>query len=123
MKRVLAVTIGTLALVVLLFGCLDQPNRAPQVLVLFTKNPVVGEATDFDASISFDPDGSIVSYQWDFGDKTMAKGPEVSHRYQSAGTFDVRLTVMDEDGAESTRYFPVEIAPVVCGLTVSIQDL
>ena len=52
----------------------------------------------FNASQSYDPDGTIVSYYWDFGDGTNASGEVVNHTYTSAGTYTVVLTVTDNDG-------------------------
>ncbi len=59
-----------------------------------------GEAVSFDGSGSTDPDGSIVRYDWDFGDGTLAEdaGPNPSHTYSTAGTYNVSLTVIDDDG-------------------------
>lgn len=57
---------------------------------------------NFDASASFDPDGTIVSYQWDFGDGTNASGMKVSHKYSTADTFTVVLVVTDDKGASAT---------------------
>jgi trimeric autotransporter adhesin len=53
----------------------------------------------FDASASSDPDGSIVSYAWDFGDQAMGAGKTPSHNYAAAGDYSVQLTVTDDDGA------------------------
>jgi PKD repeat protein len=51
-----------------------------------------------DGSGSHDPDGSIVSYDWTFGDGTAGTGVKVSHTYSSTGTYTVTLTVTDNDG-------------------------
>ncbi len=56
----------------------------------------------FDGSASSDPDGSIVSYQWSFGDGTTANGVRVSHVYTARGTFSAKLTVTDNAGATSS---------------------
>jgi hypothetical protein len=60
-------------------------------------------AVRFDGSFSYDPDGSIASWQWDFGDGTPgAAGREVTHTYTSGGRFFPTLTVTDSSGARST---------------------
>jgi PKD repeat protein len=59
-------------------------------------------APQFSGSASSDADGSIVSWAWDFGDGTVASGASVSHTYVTAGTYTVRLTVTDDDGATGT---------------------
>ena len=61
------------------------------------------EATcTFDASGSTDPDGSIVSYSWTFGDGQTGAGMGPSHTYAAGGTFIVTLTVTDNAGATNT---------------------
>jgi PKD repeat protein len=61
----------------------------------------VGEVVQFDGSGSYDPDGTIVSYEWDFGDGTSVTltNPFTSHTYVAIGTYTVILTVTDNDGA------------------------
>ncbi len=54
---------------------------------------------DFDASASSDSDGTIDSYSWDFGDGNSATGATPSHTFSAGGTFDVTLTVTDNEGA------------------------
>ena len=66
------------------------------------EEPNVGKQVSFDASDSSDFDGSIVSYEWDFGDETSAVGEEVSHVFEDQGTFNVKLTVTDDDGLSSS---------------------
>jgi len=67
-----------------------------------TETAYTGETISFNASASYDPDGFIVSYFWDFGDGTNATGVTVSHSYADNGTYVVTLRVVDDDGAEST---------------------
>gem|GEM_PF-2051551 len=69
----------------------------------FTITPeqrVVGEAITFDASASFDPDGTIVTYVWNFGDGNTAREevPTVTHSYTAAGNYTVQLKVVDDHG-------------------------
>lgn len=58
-----------------------------------------GEAIAFNASESDDPDGTIVSYVWDFGDGANATGVVVEHDYDDDGNYTVTLTVTDDDKA------------------------
>jgi PKD repeat protein len=58
----------------------------------------------FDASASHDPDGSIASYAWSWGDETTEQDatPTTSHTYAAAGSDLVTLTVTDNSGATSS---------------------
>ncbi len=59
----------------------------------------IGETAYFDGSNSYDTDGgTIVSYDWDFGDTYTGTGVTTSHVYTSENTFSVWLTVTDNDG-------------------------
>lgn len=53
----------------------------------------------FDASASYDPDGSVVAYKWDFGDGATATGVTATHAYTQPGVYYPLLTVTDNDGA------------------------
>ena len=61
-------------------------------------HPIVDETVTFDASASYDPDGSIVSYAWDFGDNVTGTGMIANHTYEKAGDYIVRLDVTDDEG-------------------------
>lgn len=73
----------------------------------FTADPegsfLIPATIDFDASASYDPDGSIVAYQWNFGDGNSGAGETVSHTYTSYGTYNVILTVYDNTGAPASH--------------------
>jgi PKD repeat protein len=56
----------------------------------------------FDATGSVDPDGSIASYSWNFGDGSTDTGATPSHTYAAAGDNPVTLTVTDNQGATDT---------------------
>jgi PKD repeat protein len=59
----------------------------------------VGLPVSFDGSDSSDPDGTIISHSWDFGDGSSGMGVNPSHSYNAAGTYNVTLTIMDNAGA------------------------
>lgn len=74
-------------------------NAPPVVHIAPTQAVVVGEATILNGSGSSDSDGVVVTYAWDFGDGSAGSGATASHVYAAAGTYQVILTVIDNDGA------------------------
>ncbi len=55
----------------------------------------IGQEILFDAGRSKDADGSIVSYDWDFGDGNKARGVNARHKYSQGGTYTVTLSIRD----------------------------
>src|SRR6185436_15146237 len=53
-------------------------------------------------SASSDPDGTIVTYAWTFGDGTTGSGSNPTHAYAAVGTYTASLTVTDNNGSWST---------------------
>lgn len=71
-------------------------------------------AVVLDASGSVDPDGSIVKWEWNFGDGATAQGETVTHTF-AEGTWQTQLTVTDNGGAIGTATITVTVtneAPV-----------
>jgi len=62
----------------------------------------VDRSVDLDGSASYHPDGTIVSYDWNFGDDTSGSGVSVSHTYTAVGIYEVTLTVTDDRGAQAS---------------------
>jgi PKD repeat protein len=78
-------------------------NTSPVASARFSNDaPIPGESVLFDASSSFDPDGQLIDFIWDFGDGETRRGTRVSHVYSQLGLYEVRLTVVDNAGALST---------------------
>lgn len=83
-------------------------NQAPAVSFTHSAD---GLTVTVDGSGSTDPDGTIVSYAWSWGDlSTDAAGPTANHTYPAPGNYSVRLTVTDNEGlsAEASRVVTVE---------------
>jgi hypothetical protein len=87
------------------------PGSTPPVAAFVSTPATVayGEEVTLDASASDDPDGVVVATEWDLGDGTLTSGISVPHTYAAPGTYFVRLTVRDDDGAPDTTSAPVEI--------------
>jgi PKD repeat protein len=62
----------------------------------------LGEEVSFDASASSDPDGSISSYKWEFGDGGEGSGVSVKHSYNGLGDYIITLTVIDNEGGSNS---------------------
>lgn len=79
----------------------------------FPSEPKVGQVVYLDASASYDPDGRIVSYEWDFGDGTVEATSflTVEHIYWIPGRYMVTLAVVDEMGAISTISRAIMVLP------------
>ena len=60
---------------------------------------LVSQSITFNGSSSYDPDGSITNYTWDFGDGSTGYGVSPTHIYNSAGIYTVTLTVTDNSNA------------------------
>lgn len=56
----------------------------------------------FNGTSSYDNDGSIVNYTWDFGDGTTSNSVVTNHVYNNPGTYNAKLKVEDDKGATST---------------------
>lgn len=65
----------------------------------------------FNAGSSFDPNGAIVSYSWDFGDGNSGADEDPVHSYSSLGEYTVKLTVTDNDGHATSVSRLVTIIP------------
>jgi len=75
--------------------------------------PTVGETVFFNATISTaGPGHRIVRYEWDFGSGSKKTGASVTKAYDSAGTFNVVLTVTDEVGQVARAAKGVVVVPV-----------
>jgi len=92
------------------------PNQPPVASFSYSpQNPVVNETITFDASASTDPDGNITSYEWDFGDGNVTNTTHeiLNHSYSEAGSYEVTLTVTDDDGVTNSTTKEITVYPPV----------
>ena len=93
------------------------PIPSPWPVALFTYSPpepIVNLITTFNASESYDPDGFIKSYEWDFGDDTpvvVETDPITTHVYKATGDYMVTLTVTDDDGLYNSTSKLITVLP------------
>ena len=92
-------------------------NKSPIATIDAVRNACVGQAVEFDGSKSYDSDGDIVDYEWNFDDGTTVKGEQASHTFSQPGTYLVRLNTTDSSGTdcattEQVLRFFVNAAPI-----------
>jgi PKD repeat protein len=97
----------------------DIPNQAPTAT--FTRS-CTDLACSFDATASSDPDGTIASYAWDFGDGSDGTGATPEHAYTAGGTYTVKLTVTDHRGGTDTSQQTVTVAENRSGIAFRGTD-
>ncbi len=94
---------------------------------------------EWDASQSYDEDGTIVSYEWDYGDGAVAPmainkmavdstgdnsgEPQSSYTYYDSGTYWVTLKVTDDKGASATVQAEVQVKPMEVNVYFSPRRL
>ena len=83
----------------LAYGSPTFPNQLPTASAT---GGCSSQNCSFDGTNSSDPDGSIASYAWNFGDGTTGSGATPTHHYNQAGTYTVSLVVTDNRGGQST---------------------
>jgi PKD repeat protein len=88
---------------------IDGEQSIPDSRLYRNATPTADFTTDceartcsFDGSLSTAPSGSISSYDWSFGDGESGTGETTTHTFDSAGSYDVTLTVMTDSGETAT---------------------
>jgi len=91
-----------------------ESNTQPPFAVVSGSTTALDEggSATFDGSLSVDPNGSIVSYAWNFGDGSTGSGASAVHTFSQDGVYQVSLTVTDNDGLTDTANVTVTVANV-----------
>lgn len=90
---------------------LTAPVNAAPVAVLGA-TPLSGPGSpdiQFSSAESSDPDGSVVTYAWDFGDGTAGSGLTASHTYAAGGSYTAVLTVTDDQGDTAAQSVAIAV--------------
>jgi DNA/RNA endonuclease G (NUC1) len=90
-----------------------ETNTQPPIASVngpFTSNE--GSSVSMSAANSIDPNGSIVSYSWTFGDGASATGSTTTHTYAQDGDYKVRFIAVDNDGLADTLFTTAHVANV-----------
>jgi PKD repeat protein len=99
---------------------IDTENEAPMAVATGPTDPVfTSTLVSFSSTGSSDSDGTIVSTEWDFGDFGTSSDADPTYRYWAPGTYDVTLTVTDDDGAQDTTTIQVVVADDPAGRYVA----
>jgi len=88
-------------------------NQLPQARANGPYTITVGTPLTLSSGGSFDPDGSLVSYQWTLGDGRTASGAAPTVTYATPGTYSVGLTVTDNVGATASSSATVTVTASV----------
>lgn len=78
---------------------LELEQAPPNAII--TADPIIGDApltVNFGSAQSSDPDGTIATYVWDFGDGNSSTDANPSHTYDEVGVYTVTLIITDNDG-------------------------
>jgi PKD repeat protein len=89
----------------------DAPNLPPVCDANGPYTGDVGTPIQFDGTGSTDPDGTIVLFEWDFGDGESGTGATPTHVYTAPGSYLATLCVTDEDSAQSCCEADVTVLP------------
>jgi hypothetical protein len=100
----------------------DFPNQPPIAEAGQDQMVYIGDVVQLNGASSYDPDGSIVNYTWEFGDKTVGYDVAVSHIYHIPGIYNVNLTVTDDDETGCTDICNVTVLSRVLSATINIDS-
>ncbi len=94
-------------------GIAIAPDQPPTASFLITPpKGIARQKLTFHAGASKDPDGTIATYAWEFGDGTRSKGSQatLTHTYTRPGTYTVSLTLTDNEGCSTELIYTGQTA-------------
>ena len=85
-------------------------NKPPIAVVEISKLTIMlGETIAFDASESYDIDGDVEFYYWNFDDGYTSSQATADHEYKNSGTYNVSLKIIDDLNDITTVYYTIEV--------------
>lgn len=96
----------------------DSTNMQPKADAGGPYYEIVNKVISFDGSASYDSDGTIVQYEWDFGDEEYSDTIQPTHIYRSSGNYKIILTVTDDKGKAD-----IDITYAFIGETIEIPPI
>ncbi|MEW5760753.1 MAG: CehA/McbA family metallohydrolase, partial [Candidatus Thermoplasmatota archaeon] len=86
-------------------------NKRPIAIITCENNVKAGKKILFDGGASYDPDGEIKIFEWDFNNDGTpdANGMKIEHRFEKKGTYKVSLKVFDDDNEYSIAYATIYV--------------
>jgi PKD repeat protein len=119
-------SLGNYALQVSALAGVSQPPPGQPPTAALTATPTSGTVpltTSLSATGSTDTDGSIVSYEWTFGDGSTGNGPTVTHTYSNVGSYTATVKVTDSSGLTATRSVVISASAVPTTPTMNVANI
>lgn len=104
-------------------AAITEVNDPPVADAGSAQTALVGEAVTFDGSGSYDIDGDITAYAWDFSDEATGTGVTPTHTYATAGTYAVTLVVTDNGGLTGTDTATVTVTDAPAYPTLHVASI
>jgi PKD repeat protein len=93
------------------FTAIDIIDNLSPIPVIDSQQMIkIGQAIEFSALASYDMDGEIIEYRWDFGDGTISYYENIQHVFIEEGEKNVTLTVTDDSHATNEAYTSILVA-------------
>jgi len=99
------------------------PNQPPVAVAGNDQRIILGQVVNFSSTRSYDPDGKIVSYYWDFGDGDESEEANPPHQYNKVGQFTVTLEVTDNEGETSSDEVIITVDWPIYSSNILINEL
>jgi PKD repeat protein len=84
-------------------------NKEPIAIITGPISGIINSPINFSAENSYDEDGKIMEYNWNFGDGTSSSGIKVQHTYLLPGSYKITLSIVDDNGETTYDYLNIEI--------------